>query len=372
MRIDVRRLGLGLPLRRLPAPLLIAVAGLVAYGAVYVTSAAGTERTGLATKHLLWASLGLMAFLAVYSLDFRVYVKYAPLAYAVGILALAAVLLTKPVKGAHSWFSLPGGVKMQPSEFMKLAYVLVLSRYLATRPEPLRFRDQLAALAIMLLPVGFILMQPDLGTSMTFMPVVVVAAFVAGARLWQMGVLGAIGAGGAVVMWLRIMRDYQKIRIYAWLNPVEYKLAQAYQLIQSQVAIGSGGLWGKGLGMGTQNQFDLLPLKESDFIFAVIAEEGGFLRASVLLLILVFMVLTGALIALRARDRAGRILAASAVALLGGQALINIGVTLGLLPTTGITLPFVSYGGSSMLTSFMAVGLLANVYARPRERGIFG
>jgi rod shape determining protein RodA len=175
-----------------------------------------------------------------------------------------------------------------------------------------------------------------------------------------------------MLMWFKVMHGYQKGRIYAWLDPEKYKLDRAYQLIQSQIAVGSGGLWGKGLGMGTQNQFDLLPLKESDFIFAVIAEEGGFLRASVLLVLLVLMVLAGTMIALRARERRGQILATCATALLGGQALINIGVTLGLLPTTGITLPFVSYGGSSMLTSFMAVGLLANIHARPRERGLFG
>jgi rod shape determining protein RodA len=371
MKFDRRSLGLGLPVKKLPLPLLAAVVGLVIYGAAYVTSAAGPERTGLATKHLLWGTLGLTAFLAVFAVDFRVYLKLSPVLYAVGIVALCAVLLTAPVKGARSWFNL-GFMKAQPSEFMKLAYVALLARYLSEAPEPLRLRDLAAALGIMLIPVGLILLQPDLGTAMTFMPVVVVAVFVAGARLWQLGSLGAIGLGGALVMWFRVMRDYQKTRIYAWLDPEPYKLTKAYQLVQSQVAVGSGGLWGKGLGMGTQNQFDLLPLKESDFIFAVIAEEGGFLRASVLLLILVFLVLAGALIALRARDRAGRILAACAVTLLGGQALINIGVTLGLLPTTGITLPFVSYGGSSMLVSFMAVGLLANVYARPRERGIFG
>ncbi|MHC4917538.1 MAG: rod shape-determining protein RodA [Planctomycetota bacterium] len=372
MRLDRRALGLNLPLRNLPLPLLAAVAGLVAYGAVYVTSAAGPGRTGLATKHLLWASLGTCAFLAVYSIDFRLYIKAAPLLYGAGMVALMAVLFTSPVKGARSWFSLPGGVKVQPSEFMKLAYILLMTWYLSAAPEPLRVRDLAAALAITLLPVGMILLQPDMGTAMTFMPVVIAAVFVAGARLWQLGFLGAGGLGAAMLMWLKIMRVYQKARIYAWLDPEKYKLGRAYQLIQSQIAVGSGGLWGKGLGMGTQNQFDLLPLKESDFIFAVIAEEGGFLRASVLLVLLVLLVLAGTMIAMRARERRGQILASCATALLGGQALINIGVTLGLLPTTGITLPFVSYGGSSMITSFMAVGLLANIHARPRERGLFG
>ncbi len=371
MIFDRRTLGLGLPLKRLPFPLLISVIALVAYGAAYVTSAAGPERTGLASRHLLWAALGLCAFLCVYAIDFRFYLKWSPLLYAAGMIALAAVLFTSPIKGARSWFDLRF-MKAQPSEFMKLAYVLMLARFLSDAPERLRLRDLTGALTIMLLPVSLILLQPDLGTAMTFMPVVAVAIFVAGARIWHVAAMAATGLGGATLMWFKIMREYQKERIYAWIDPEPHKLGKAFQLVQSQIAIGSGGLWGKGLGMGTQNQFDLLPLKESDFIFAVIAEEGGFILSSVMLLVLVFLVLAGALISLGARDRAGRILAAATVSLLGGQALINIGVTLGLLPTTGITLPFVSYGGSSMITSFMAIGLLANVYARPRERGLFG
>jgi rod shape determining protein RodA len=368
--IDKRALGLGLPLKRLPFPLLLAVAALVAYGAAYVTSAAGPERTGLASKHLLWASLGLCAFLAVYTIDFRCYLEWSPFFYAAGLLALGLVLFTTPIKGARSWFNL-GFMKAQPSEFMKLACVLMLARFLSTTPESLRLRDLIVATLIMIVPVGLILLQTDMGTSMTFAPVLIVGVFAAGARLWHLGAIGVGGVGTVLLLW-QVIDKGRKTRVYAWLDPELYKLEQAYQLIQSQIAIGSGGMWGKGLGMGTQNQFDLLPLKESDFIFAVVAEEGGFLLASVMLLLFVFLVLAGALVALRARDRRGQMLAACATALLGGQALINIGVTLGLMPTTGITLPFVSYGGSSMLTSFMAVGLLANIYARPRQRGIFG
>jgi rod shape determining protein RodA len=321
---------------------------------------------------VLWAAIGLTAFLAVYALDFRFLVRISPFLYAAGILALAAVLMTHPVKGARSWFSLPGGVKVQPSEFMKPACALFLARWLAAAPESLRLRDLAAALAVAGLPVALVLRQPDMGTALTFMPMAAAAAFVGGVRLWQLGSLAGLGLAGGLTMWLRFMHGYQKTRIYAWLDPEPYKLEQAFQLIQSQIAVGSGGLWGKGLGMGTQNQFDLLPLKESDFIFAVIAEEGGFIRAGVLLLLLVLLVLSGMVVALRAADREGQILAATCTALLGGQALINIGVTLGLLPTTGITLPFVSYGGSSMLASFILAGLLASVHARPRRPGLFG
>jgi cell division protein FtsW (lipid II flippase) len=220
--------------------------------------------------------------------------------------------------------------------------------------------------------VALILRQPDMGTAMVFLPMVGMAVFVAGARLWHLTALAAGGIGGAGFVWLRVMHDYQRERVYAWLDPEPYKLGKAYQLIQSLIAVGSGGLLGKGLGRGTQNQFDLLPLKESDFIFSVIAEEGGFLAAAGLLLLVAVLVMAGCAIAMRASDREGQVLAAMATVLLGGQVIINVAVSVGLLPTTGITLPFVSYGGSSMLTCFVAAGLLANIAARPKKPGLFG
>ena len=369
--IDARELGLGLPLKKLPWLLLASVAGMVIYGAFFVTSAAGPGRAGMASRHILWAAIGLVAFFCVYAIDFRVYLRWSWLLYIVTLLAMTAVLFTRPIKGAHSWFDL-GFMKVQPSEFAKLAYIMVMAHYLGRTPQEGRARDLAVAIGLTLLTVGLILKQPDLGTAMVFMPVAAMTVFVAGARLWQLGFLAAGGAGGAVVLWQYVMNPIQKLRVYAWLDPEPYKATKAFQMIQSQIAAGSGGLWGKGLGMGTQNHFDLLPLKESDFIFAVIAEEGGFVTTSLLLLMIVFMILAGAMVALKAVDREGQLLAASATALLGGQAIINVAVTLGLLPTTGITLPFVSYGGSSMLASFMAVGLIANVAARPRKRGMFG
>jgi len=336
----LKRRGISLPLRSLPLPLMLTVGLLVFYGAAYVSSAAGGSGSMMAAKHLLWAFLGTVAFFCVYAIDFRLLIKWSP-----------------------AFFS-------QPSEFTKIAYVLLLARFLATTREPLRFKELLLATGIMMAPVGLIMLQTDLGTAMTFAPVILVGIFVAGARSWHLCSIAGAGVSGVMVLWNLIDKG-RKTRVYAWLNPEKYKLSQGYQLIQSQIASGSGGIWGKGLGLGTQNKFNLLPLKESDFIFAVIAEEGGFVRASGLLLLFLMLVLCGAGIALRARDRQGQMLAACLTALLGGQALINIAVTLGLLPTTGITLPFVSYGGSSMLTSFIAVGLLANIYARPKEPGLF-
>ena len=358
-----------LPVKRLPPALLVAVAALVAYGVIFVNSAAGHK--GLAIRHLIWAGLGLVAFLAVFLVDFRLYVRAGYLAYAAGLSALVAVLFTTPVKGAHSWFDL-GFMKAQPSEFAKLALVLALTQFLASRPGELRLRDLGLALGLVAVPVALILKQPDMGTAMVFMPMVAVAVFVGGARLWHLLGLAGSAVGGAVVLWFKVMQPYQRERVYAWLDPEPYKLGKAYQLIQSLIAVGSGGLLGKGLGAGTQNQFDLLPLKESDFIFAVIAEEGGFIAAAGLLVAVAVLVLAGTAIALHAADREGQVVAAAAVALLGGQAILNVAVCIGLLPTTGVTLPFVSYGGSSMLTCFVAAGLLANVAARPQKPGLFG
>ncbi len=360
---------IGLPLKRLPLMLLIAVAAMVVYGVFFVNSAAGHK--GLASRHLLWAGLGAFAFLGAFLVDFRLFVRAGYLAYAAGLLALVAVLFTAPVKGASSWFDL-GFMKAQPSEFMKLALTLAMARFLATRPRTLKVRDLALALALAGLPVLLILKQPDMGTAMVFMPVIAVTVFVGGARVWHLAALAGSAVGGAVVVWFKAMHDYQRERVYAWLDPEPYKLGKAYQLIQSLIAIGSGGLLGKGLGAGTQNQFDLLPLKESDFIFAVIAEEGGFLAATGLLVAVAVLVLAGTAIAIHAADREGQVVAAALTALLGGQAVINVAVCIGLLPTTGITLPFVSYGGSSMLTCFVAAGLLANVAARPQKPGLFG
>lgn len=361
----------GLPLRRLPVPLLFAVAGLVTLGTIFVTSAAGPGRTGLAARQLLWVGMGLAAFLLVFLFDFRIYVRGAYFAYAAALLALAAVLFTSPVKGARSWFDL-GFMKLQPSEFAKLALILALTRFLAARPQPLRLRDLAGALALVGLPVAFILKQPDLGTAMVFVPLGAMAVYAAGARARHLIALGVGGLGGLLVLWQFVMNPIQKARVYAWLDPEPYKLEQAYQLTQSLVAVGSGGAFGKGLGCGTQNQFNLLPLKESDFIFSVIAEEGGFLAAAGVLVLTAFLAFMGAAVAIRACDREGQIAAATVTAVLGSQALINVAVTIGLLPTTGITLPFVSYGGSSMVTTFAAVGLLANISARPRPPGLFG
>jgi rod shape determining protein RodA len=345
------------------------VAVLVAYGVIFVNRAAGQK--GLASRHLLWAGLGAITFVAIFLVDFRLFVRSGYLLYAAALLALVAVLFTAPVKGARSWFDL-GFMKAQPSEFMKLALILAMARFLAGRPEVLRIRDLAIGLGLAGLPVALILKQPDMGTAMVFMPVVAVAVFIGGARLLHLGALAGTAAGGAIVVWSKVMHDYQRERVYAWLDPEPYKLGKAYQLIQSLIAVGSGGLLGKGLGAGTQNQFDLLPLKESDFIFAVIAEEGGFIAATGLILAVAVLVLAGTAIALHAADREGQVVAAAAVALLGGQAILNVAVCIGLLPTTGVTLPFVSYGGSSMLTCFAAAGLLANVAARPQKPGLFG
>ena len=362
---------IGLPLKRLPLPLLVAAAGLVIFGTIYVTSAAGPGRTGLAAKQLLWAGVGAAVFLLVLLFDFRIYVRGAYFAYAAALLALVAVLATSPIKGAHSWFDL-GFMKLQPSEFAKLALVLALARFLAGCPQPLRLRDLAGAMGLVALPLGLILKQPDLGTVIAFMPLSSMAVYAAGVRTWHLVTLGAGGLGGVFFLWQFVMNANQKGRVYAWLDPEPFKLEQAYQLNQSLVAVGSGGAFGKGLGCGTQNQFDLLPLKESDFIYSVIAEEGGFVAAVGVLVLFAFLVFMGVAVSIRACDREGQIAAATATAALGGQALTNIAVTIGLLPTTGITLPFVSYGGSSMVTSFAAVGLLANIAARPRPPGLFG
>jgi rod shape determining protein RodA len=215
-------------------------------------------------------------------------------------------------------------------------------------------------LLLCLVPMALILKQPDLGTTLVLIPVAFAILLAAGARLWHLALVGLGGSGGLVLMWFTVMKDYQKARILAWLDPEAYRLREAYQLLLSRVAIGSGGFLGT-WGDSKQSGLDLLPEKHTDFIFAVVAEQGGFLAAGTLLTVLFLMTLSGFGIALRTREPAGRLIAVGIATLLGGQALVNASVALGLLPTTGLTFPFVSYGGSSLISSFLCLGLLINI-----------
>lgn len=346
---------------------LLCLGAILAFGLLALWSA----RPEMLRKQLVYLVAGLVVFLAALRFDYRLCLRHAELFYLGGLLALAGVLLTRPVNGAHSWYDLKV-FKLQPSEFMKLVFVIVLAAALARREERVSPARALWALLLAFVPIALIIKQPDLGTACIYVAVAAVMLFLAGTPLRLLSALAGLSVVGAAGFWFAVLNQVQRMRLVAWWDPLAYRAAQAYQYMQSLIAIGSGGLTGKGLGQGTQHGLSRVPEEHNDFIFTVTAEDLGFAGAAALVLLYLLLGYTLFTVAARARDPAGRLLAAGLATLLTFQALLNIAVVLGLLPTTGIPLPFASYGGSSLVTSLAAVGLVLNVGSRKEARGFDG
>ncbi|MCK6470303.1 MAG: FtsW/RodA/SpoVE family cell cycle protein [Planctomycetes bacterium] len=354
--------GLRRRLARADVFLLASAALLMALGAAFIDSATHGEG-GFLGKQLVFIALGSAACLALQFVDLRTMLKWAPTAYFTLLVLLVAVLFTRPINGARSWFNLYV-FNLQPSELMKPVLIVTLAYYLMYRDSYKRLLGLAVPLVLCFVPVMLILRQPDMGTAMVLVPVVFAMLYAAGARWWHLGLMILSGCGGLVGMWFTVMTPVQKLRILAWLNPDAYVRGAAWQPRLSEMAIGSGGWSGMGWGWSGDGNLTLLPEKHTDFIFSVMAVEGGFVLAAFVVALVVVLCLSALGIADRTREPAGRMIAVGVATLLGAQALINIGVTLRLLPTTGVTLPFVSYGGSSLLSSLLCLGLLVNVGTR--------
>lgn len=351
--------------RRVDFVLLGCIALMLLIGMCFIASAArglpeAGSGAGYLTRQALFACLGLTVFAALQRIHYLSILRHAPLLYLLGLLLLCGVLATRPVNGARSWYNLYL-FKLQPSELMKPILILTLAHYLMYRDSYRKLAGLAVPLVLALVPMLLILKQPDLGTTMVFAPVLFVMLFAAGARLWHLALMILAGCASLLWMWSEVLRDYQRRRILAWLDPEQYRLGEAWQLLRSETAIGSGGLFGKGWGQSSQSSLNLLPEKHTDFIFAVVAEEGGFVLAALLLLLVLCAAFSGLGIAARTREPAGRLIAVGCVTVLCAQALINASVALGLLPTTGLTFPLVSYGGSSIISAFICLGLLISI-----------
>jgi rod shape determining protein RodA len=352
------------PFRRIDL-LLVSTIGLVLLiGLCFIASAvrntAGSGTAGFLARQFIFIGMGGALFVMLQRINYLTILRQAPLLYLIGLLMLCGVFATRPINGARSWYDLYF-FKLQPSELMKPIIILTLAHYLMYRDSYKKLSGLIVPLVLTLIPMGLILKQPDLGTFLAFAPVLFVMLFAAGARIWHLALMVFCGLSGMVLMWFTLMKSYQKRRVLAWLYPEEYRLGEAWQLLRAETAIGSGGFWGKGWGQSSQSGLNLLPEKHTDFIFAVVCEEGGFITATLLLSLIVCAALSGLGIASRTREPAGRLIAVGCVTIFCSQVLINTGVALGLLPTTGLTLPFVSYGGSSILSSFICLGLLINI-----------
>jgi rod shape determining protein RodA len=324
----------------------------------------GRAGSTVALRQLAWFAIGLLALTVVASIDYRKLVRAAPLLYLVGLAGLAAVfVLGRTVSGARRWIMI-GGFTVQPSELFKVCFLLMLVWALTSRwGQPITVSTLTWLLPLAAIPMVLIVKQPDLGTGLLLLPVLVALLVGAGIRWRLLAALAGIGLAAMPLAWIAL-KDYQRERILVFLDPVRDPLGSAYNVIQAKIAIGSGQLLGRGVSGASQSRLAFLPERHTDFIFAVFAEMWGFVGCLVLLSAYALVLLRGFDIAAAAREPVGRLVALGATALIATQVLINVGMVVGLIPVVGIPLPFMSYGGSSMLVSLMALGLLLSVRMR--------
>jgi len=313
-------------------------------------------------RQLAWVSVGIVLLFVVAAIDYHLISEQIPWLYIIAIGALIYTLaLGHRVAGSKSWVSL-GRVAFQPSELIKMVVVVTLARYLAElRSSRYMTVMQVAkACIICLVPMGLVALQPDLGTALTYLPAMAVGLFVRGVRPVALIslVLGFVLL--LPVSWL-VLKPYQKERILTFLDPERDPTGKGYQVTQSKIAIGSGGLLGKGVFHGSQNQLGYLPTRHTDFIFAVVGEEMGFAGVFVTLGLLAFIIFRSIYNAQTARDNLGLLIVMGVVGTYFFHVIVNVGMVIGFMPTTGIPLPFLSYGGSSVLTAFIALGLVMSV-----------
>jgi rod shape determining protein RodA len=360
MPID-RRLLYNIDWRMMGATLL-----LLGIGVATILSATYSGRnSGLEVKQVYWILMGLAALLVCVSVDYRRLVDHAPLLYLVSLALLVYVLLLGPrINGTRRWVVM-GPLQIQPSEFVKLVAALFVAKIFAeSKKESLGIRDILGPGAAVGVLAALIAAEPDLGTAFTMVPLFVTGAVLAGLRMKAVLVLLAVGIVVGGLGWQFGLKEYQKTRIYTFLDPSLDPRGAGYQKIQSEIAVGSGGLTGKGYMKGTQAQLGYLPARHTDFIFSVLAEENGFVGVVVVLGLYLFILWRAMETAQMARDRVGAFLAAGVATVLAFQVVYNVAMVAGLVPVKGLPLPLMSYGGSSIISSLLAVGLILNVRMR--------
>jgi len=362
-------------LRRFDWVLFLAAFTLSIGGALFVFSAtrgvgAGEDPQAFLKRHLLNLGIGLLLGAATMLFDYRTLRAYAPFVYVLSILGLIAVLspLGTSVNGAQAWIMLPGGFSVQPSEFMKVALVVGLAMLLAERrdaqTEP-QFRDVLTALLIAAVPLALVMMQPDLGTAVVMGMIFIGILAVAGMRLTWLAALIVLGVLAAVVaVQVGVLDQYQIDRLLAFANPELDPQGVGYNTNQARITVGSGGLTGTGLFEGSQTNGEFVPEQQTDFIFTVIGEQLGFVGSAVLIGLFAILLWRAGRIAMRAEDLFGTLVATGILCWFTFQMFENIGMVTGIMPVTGVPLPFVSYGGTSMFANWMAIGLLENVHLR--------
>ncbi len=327
-----------------------------------------TRFASFGSRQIFWVTVGVVVMFIFAKIDYHRVLDWTPWAYGFGLLALAAIYtpLGHNALGGRRWIK-AGPIQFQPSEFVKLILLMMVARYFANLGgRSLTWKDIFKAFALVGIPMLLVLKQPDLGTTLTYTPILVAGLFLGGINLRQAAILvtcGLVLVGG---VWSsgKFLKSYQKARLTSFTNPQNDPRGAGYQLLQSEIAVGSGGIWGKGSGKGTQTQGYFLPIPYTDFIFAALSEEHGFVGA-IFVLLLYFLILMRLIQnAQTAADLPGSLIIMGIVAVLTFQIAVNVGMVIGFMPVTGIPLPLLSYGGSSVLFTFLALGVAMNVRMR--------
>ena len=348
----------------LDLPLLFGLVLLSALGLVVLYSAGG-ENSQLVARQgwRLAVAFGLMILVAQISPQHLF--RWAPWLYFAALGLLVAVLLIGDVsQGARRWLSL-GPVRFQPSELAKLTVPMMVAFYVAGRPLPPSPKRLLIAAMTVVVPVLLVVRQPDLGTALLIAGAGVFVLFLAGVRWRYICLCGILVAAAAPTMWY-LLHEYQRQRVRTLFDPEQDPLGAGYHIIQSMIAVGSGGLYGKGWLNGTQSQLEFLPERSTDFVFAVFGEEFGFLGVALLLVAYMFVVVRGLKLAVEAQETFGRLLGGSLVLVFFVYVMVNVGMVCGLLPVVGLPLPLLSYGGTSLVTMMVAFGILMSVNTHRR------
>ena len=357
-----------------------AVGGLLIIGTLLVYAgtrdwfkSSGLDPEYYLKRHTLNILIGALLAYGTTLIDYRLLRAYTPIVWAAAVLGLIIVLipgLGSEVNGSKAWISLPGGFQLQPAELAKIAIIVGIAMILSDRdqvdkdPSDL---DILKVLALSAVPVLLIVRQPDLGTVLIISASILAMIGASGAKpRWVVGLLLLAAAGGFVAVQSGVVNDYQVARLQSFVDPTSDPRATGYQLRQSRITIGSGGFFGKGLFNGPQTNGRFVPEQQTDFIFTVAGEEIGFLGCSIILLLYLLVFIRAFSICRRSSDLFGRLVCIGVIAWFAFQTFENIGMTMGLMPMTGVPLPFLSYGGSSMFANLIGIGLLLNVHARSR------
>jgi rod shape determining protein RodA len=332
---------------------------------IYSTTS-GTKFAGAHVRQIYWIMAGLAVMLTISLINYQLLLENSHWLYIASVLSLLAVaLFGKKYLGARRWIQLPGGQHFQPSEWVKLVLILMLAKYFSGETDrEASLSDVAKAGLIAAVPMLLVLKQPDLGTALTYVPVAIMGLFLGGIQFRHAAIILVIAGVMMPTVWHYGLKPYQKDRLTSFLHPEADSQKTGYQIEQSKIAIGSGGITGKGVGKGTQTQGSFLPEPHTDFIFAAWSEEHGFVGA-VALLLLYFMVLMRLIHnAQTAPDSAGGFVVMGVVAVLLFHILVNVGMVVGFMPVTGIPLPLMSYGGSSVLFMFLALGIVMNIRMR--------